>query len=117
MHVCKPAGGFYLFPDFSPHREELKKRSVRTSMEFCERLLEETGVAALPGTDFGRPAEELTLRLAYVDFDGAKALVAAHQHYSNRYLDNEFLESCCPKVLEATSRLCAWASGGSVPAA
>ncbi|HEY7841719.1 MAG TPA: aminotransferase class I/II-fold pyridoxal phosphate-dependent enzyme [Gammaproteobacteria bacterium] len=117
VHVCKPAGGFYLFPDFGAHRDTLKKRGIRTSNEFCERLLEETGVAVLPGTDFGRPPEELTLRLAYVDFDGAKALVTARQHYANKYLDNEFLESCCPSVIEATTRMCDWLRTGPPPAA
>jgi aspartate aminotransferase len=113
--VCKPTGGFYLFPDMGAHREELRKRGIRTSIEFCERLLEETGVAVLPGTDFGRPPEELTLRLAYVDFDGAKALVTAHQHYGNKYLDNEFLELCCPKVLEGVDRICQWLGAGPRP--
>lgn len=111
-HVCKPAGGFYLFPDFGPHREQLRKRGIHSSVDFCERLLEETGVAVLPGSDFGRPAEELTLRLAYVDFDGARALVTAHQYYANRILDNEFLETCCPQVLRAVEHLCSWVASG-----
>ena len=41
-----------------------------------EKLLEETGVAILPGSAFGRPETELTARMAYVDFDGAKMLTA-----------------------------------------
>ena len=34
----------------------------------------DTGVALLPGSAFGRPENEFTARLAYVNFDGAKAL-------------------------------------------
>ena len=34
---------------------------------FATALLEETGVALLPGSDFGRPANELSARLAGVD--------------------------------------------------
>ena len=41
-----------------------------------QKLLEDTGVALLPGSVFGRPEDELTARFAYVDFDGAKALAA-----------------------------------------
>jgi aspartate aminotransferase len=108
VNVCKPAGAFYLFPDLGSHREALEERGIRTSHDLCERLLEETGVAVLPGVDFGRPPEELTVRIAYVDFDGARALVAAQQYYANRVLDSEFLETCCPRVLEAVDRLCAW---------
>ena len=64
-----PEGGFYLFPDFSNHREGLQKEGITTSTELCSRLLLETGVALLPGTAFGFEAEYLVARLAYVDFD------------------------------------------------
>ncbi len=69
--VAPPTGGFYLFPDFSPLKEPLRAKGIRTSRAMCEALLTQTGVAVLPGSDFGRPPEELTARLAYVDFDGA----------------------------------------------
>ena len=74
--VAKPDGAFYMFPDFSPLTEKLHSRGIRTGAEFCERLLAETGVAVLPGSSFGRPESELTARLAFVDFDGARALAA-----------------------------------------
>ncbi|CAM2068197.1 Aminotransferase [Sulfidibacter corallicola] len=74
VHVAKPAGGFYLFPDFSPFQDALARRGITTSVQFCEALLQETGVAILPGSAFGRPPNELTARIAYVDFDGAEAL-------------------------------------------
>ena len=37
-------------------------------------MLEDTGVALLPGIAFGRPENELTCRLSYVDFDGKNAI-------------------------------------------
>jgi aspartate aminotransferase len=74
----------------------------------CERLLEETGVAILPGADFGRPAEELTARLAYVNFDGARAIAAAEQVDRGERLDEKFLREHCPQTLEAIEKLCAW---------
>lgn len=109
--VCEPVGAFYLFPDFSPCRNALAARGIRTSRDLCERLLEDTGIASLPGEDFGRPPEELTLRLAYVDFDGSRALVATRQHYANRDLDAEFLEVYCPNMVEAGAALCDWIRG------
>ena len=63
-----PEGGFYLFPDFSKHREKLHKAGIITSTELCKRLLQETGVALLPGTAFGFAKDYLAARLAYVDF-------------------------------------------------
>ena len=74
IKLHKQDGGFYLFPDFSNHSSNLHSKGVRTSSQFCEQLLMDTGVALLPGSAFGRPENEFTARLAYVNFDGAKAL-------------------------------------------
>ena len=41
--VLPPEGAFYLFPDFSPLRERLEGRGIRTSVEMCRSLLEDTG--------------------------------------------------------------------------
>lgn len=116
LGVDSPAGGFYLFPDFGPLRSMLLERGIRTSRQLCERLLEDTGVAILPGSDFGQPAEELTARIAYVDFDGARALAAVEQLPPDSLLDEGFLRSNCPLVLEAVDRIGAWLDG-AVPAA
>ncbi len=106
--ACEPRGGFYLFPDFGAHREALRVRGIETSEQLCERLLEETGIAVLPGTCFGRPAGELTARLAYVDFDGARALVAADAVPAHEDLGNGFLDTYCPNITTAMRRLTAW---------
>lgn len=110
VFVHEPAGGFYLFPDFEAHRERLAVRGIRNSTELCERLLDDTGVAILPGHVFGRPDDELTARLAYVDFDGAAALAAAERERDGA-LDEEFLRTYCGRVLDAVDRLCDWARG------
>ncbi len=109
--VVPPAGGFYLFPDFGRHRERLRRRGIATSAELCARLLGETGVALLPGSDFLRPAEELTARLAYVDFDGERALAAARRVPLDAALGEEFLRACCGEVVEAGERICGWVGG------
>jgi len=104
--VCPtPAGGFYLFVDFEAHREGLGARGIGTARQLCEQLLADTGVAILPGTDFGRPREELTARIAYVDFDGAAALDGAD---AARRLDEPFLREHCGPVVEAVERLVDW---------
>lgn len=81
---------------------------IFTSVELCEQLLEETGVALLPGRDFGHPAEELTTRLAFVAFDGGRALDAARRISLSEPLDEEYLSSWCGDTLEAVARICDW---------
>lgn len=99
--VADPVGGFYLFPDLSPLKEQLTARGVITSELLCERLLDETGVAILPGSCFGRPPEELNVRLAYVDFDGANALAAA----AHETVDEAFIRRHCHRTVSAIERM------------
>jgi aspartate aminotransferase len=108
--VEDPQGAFYLFPDFGPKREALKERGITTSAQLCEQLLADTGVALLPGRDFGRPAHELTARIAYVNFDGAEALEAAERVLGDEDLSESFLQAFCPGPLTAVERLCDWLS-------
>ncbi|MFT4588082.1 MAG: aspartate aminotransferase [Candidatus Binatia bacterium] len=108
VDVLSPEGGFYLFPDFSKHAATLAKIGITTSAEFCERLLNDSGVAVLPGGDFGRPAEELTARLAYVNFDGRAALDAAIEFEDDQPLDAAFLEEYCFEPIEAVRLMCVW---------
>jgi aspartate aminotransferase len=106
-----PQGAFYLFPDFGPRHEQLALRGIHDNVTLCERLLEETGVAILPGMRFGSHPQELTARLAYVDFDGARALAASAQIPLTELLDDAFLGEYCGNVLEAVERLCDWLAG------
>jgi aspartate aminotransferase len=108
VNVLSPQGGFYLFPDFKGYNDKLKSRGITTSHEFCESLLEETGIAILSGRDFGRVPEELTARLAYVNFEGKKALEAAIQIPSALPLNDKFLYSYCAGPVVATEKLCDW---------
>jgi len=108
LTVAEPCGSFYLFPDASPLRERLAARNILDSECLCQQLLADTGVAILPGTAFGRPPEELTARIAYVDFDGARALAAAEQIAADTELGGDFLESWCGRMLTAVDRMCQW---------
>jgi aspartate aminotransferase len=106
--VEPPDGGFYLFPDFTPHREKLRARGIASGPELCEQLLMETGVALLPGADFGRPAAELTCRLAYVDFDGGQCLAAAAEIPAEQELSDSFLTEHCADVVTAIDLIAEW---------
>ena len=104
----QPLGGVYLFVDFSTLRERLAARGIRTSRELCARLLQRTGVATLPAADFGRADHELMLRLAYVDFDGEKALEAVAVIPIEQPLDQTFLKRHCRPVVTAVTLIAAW---------
>jgi aspartate aminotransferase len=112
IHAHEPEGGFYLFLDFSSLREQLAARGIADGPTLCSRLLDETGVAILPGAAFARPTEELTARLAYVDFDGAAAMAASEGISFHEQLPPSFLERWCGRVLGGVDRLAKWVVGG-----
>jgi len=104
----KPDGSFYLFIDFENYRDKLLQRDIKTSPDLCKRLLEDTGVAILPGQAFGMEPEELTARMAYVDINGIEALNTAMNFDSRNKINGEFLDLYCPNVLKAISLIKDW---------
>lgn len=111
ISVARPDGAFYMLPDFEPLRGTLESRGIHDGETLCRRLLRETGVAILPGSSFGRPRHELTARMAYVDFDGARALAASEQIPADQSLDETFLENYCERLLLAVRQLSRWIRG------
>lgn len=103
----KPEGGFYLFPNFNKWKLNLNHRGILTSKDFCSTLLEETGVALLPGESFGHPKDCFTARLSYVDFDGNSLLKILEQNPDSN-LNDEFIEVNCPRIKLAIEKIEAW---------
>ncbi len=96
IKVHAPQGGFYIFPDFSFHKEKLNLRGITTSHQLCERLLIETGVALLPASAFGFDADNLVARLAYVDFKEPK-----EKHLFN-------IQNDSPNIIEGIEKIVNW---------
>ncbi len=111
IRVHNPTGGFYLFPDFTPLAEKLARRGVDSGASLQRKLLEDTGVALLPGSAFGRPESELTARIAYVDFDGPCALAASETIPLDEPLPEGFTRKQCFKVLDAARAIAGWVKG------
>jgi aspartate aminotransferase len=101
----QPCAGFYLFVDFAPVRAKLAMRDVNSDAALAARLLRDIGVSSLPGRHFGMPEDSLHLRLALVDFDGAKALAAADPDVE---IDEAFLRRHCGPTHEALCSIAAW---------
>ncbi len=98
-------GAFYLFADLSRCDGA---QGFPGSRELCEALLQDTGVAILPGADFSRPATELSVRLAYVDFDGAAALAVASRHEGE--LSEHVLAPVTGRLLTGIDAMAEWLS-------
>ncbi|PIN99671.1 aspartate aminotransferase [archaeon CG10_big_fil_rev_8_21_14_0_10_43_11] len=110
VRVHNPQGGFYVFCDFSELNDIIDKKGIFDDVELCESILNKTGVAILPGSDFERSPEELTARLAFVNFDGKRALDAVRNIPQKVPLTTDFLETYCGDTLKAVRRIVSWLS-------
>jgi aspartate aminotransferase len=108
VRLPDPEGGFYLFPNFEYYREKLINKDIYTSVEMCDAILRDTGVAMLPGKDFGRQPDELTVRMAYVDFDGGAVMKAAMEHPADKPISEKFLYQHCGKMIKAINLINNW---------
>lgn len=69
LAVPSPKGAFYLYPSFHPYTAQLQRLGVTTALQLSRWLIEECGVAALPGSAFGEddhglPGGRYRLRMA-----------------------------------------------------
>lgn len=110
--VKKSMGAFYLFPNFNSKLKAINLLNEYNSIQnmkfsFCQwvftKLLDETGIGVLPGTDFGRPSNELTCRISFVDFDG-NLLIKKGQ---TEIINNNIIQYC-PNITEGISNLIKW---------
>jgi aspartate aminotransferase len=108
LRILPPAGAFYLFLDFKPLAERLAERGIRNGPQLCDRLLSEAGAALLPGRAFAQSPGELTARLAYVNFDGARALAASENIPLDQELPSDFLERWCDSTINGAQRIAEW---------
>lgn len=70
--VPEPHGGFYLYPDFEPHRDRLRTHhGVGEGPGLATALLDGPGIATLPGSAFGGVPSALRLRVATSRLYGA----------------------------------------------
>ncbi len=96
--INPPQGAFYLMPEFLNNK-------YKNSEELCSTILEETGVAMLPASDFGFSPKKMLTRLCYIDFDGTSFL---HANITNRMLDDKIIEKYAPNVVEGVKKLSNW---------
>ncbi len=96
--INEPQGGFYLMPEFLNSK-------FKTSSEMCENILKETGVALLPGSDFGFYESKMLARLSFTDFDGEKFMNSIEEDQS---IDFDIIKKLAPKIVEGVDKLKKW---------
>ena len=89
-----------MFPEFI-------KANFSSSSEMCKDILDKTGVALLPGSDFGLDRKKMVVRLSYTDFDGAGFLKRIS---GRRKLDNDDLNKYAPNIVNGTLALKEWSN-------
>ena len=102
--ICqKPQGGFYMICDFS--NVVNKTHEINSDKTLCQKILNDIGFAMLPGSDFGMEEDKLLSRIAFVDFDGSKALKMISKEKPS---SDNFLDLTCPKIAKGISLLKDW---------
>ncbi|MBD1136385.1 aminotransferase class I/II-fold pyridoxal phosphate-dependent enzyme [Pelagibacterales bacterium SAG-MED49] len=96
--INSPQGGFYLMPEF------LNKK-FNSSSEMCDNILKDTGVALLPGSDFGFEKSRMLARLSFTDFDGQKFM---DQIKVYQIIDDNTINEFAPKIIEGVDKLKKW---------
>ncbi|MBI9067631.1 MAG: aminotransferase class I/II-fold pyridoxal phosphate-dependent enzyme [Salinivirgaceae bacterium] len=114
ISVNSPDGAFYFFIDFTACSSRLNAKGIYDSHTLCEQLLKETGVAILPGEAFMRSAEELTARLAFVNFDGTQAIAKSETFPLSQNLPDNFAELYCPDTINGMKKIAAWVQEKSI---
>ena len=96
--INKPQGGFYLMPEF------LNKK-FKSSSEMCDTILNDTGVALLPGSDFGFNETKMLARLSFTDFDGQEFM---NKIEDSQKIENDHIANLAPKIIEGVDKLKKW---------
>ena len=96
--INKPQGGFYLMPEFI-------SKKFKSSSEMCDDILNKTGVALLPGSDFGFDKHRMLARLSFTDFNGENFM---KEYKKNKSLDSKLIKNLAPKVVEGVNKLKKW---------
>ncbi len=103
LHCQKPQGGFYMLCDFTD--AVLLSNEISNSTSLCKKILNDIGFAMLPGADFGMDEKHFVTRIAFVDFDGNKALNLAK---NQEHLSEDFLKKACPNIINGINALKDW---------
>ena len=84
---------------------EFLNNRFKTSSEMCENILKNTGVALLPGSDFGFKTDKMLARLSFTDFDGQAFM---DEIEDNQIIKDKEIQKLAPKIIEGVDKLKKW---------
>ncbi len=96
--ITKPQGGFYLMPEFI-------NKKFNSSEEMCNDILNKTGIATLPGSDFGFPSKKMLARISFTDFNGEEFMKNIS---SDERIEDNKINKFAPKLVQGTKKLKDW---------
>ena len=96
--IGEPQGGFYMMPEFLNNK-------FKTSSEMCDSILKDTGVALLPGSDFGFNSNKMLARLSFTDFNGQEFMEGIDD---DKLIDEITINKFAPKIVEGVEKLKKW---------
>ena len=85
---------------------EFLNKKFKSSSEMCADILTNTGVALLPGSDFGFDKTRMLVRLSFTDFDGKKFM---NETQNEQLINDDLVYKLAPRVVEGTKKLKDWA--------
>ena len=86
---------------------EFLNKKFKTSSEMCRNILKETGVALLPGSDFGFDKKKMIVRLSFTDFDGQEFM---NETQNEQEINKNLILKFAPKVVEGVDKLKKWST-------
>ena len=85
---------------------EFLNNRFKSSSKLCDAILDETGVAMLPASEFGFNPTKMLTRLSYIDFNGTDFLNAP---INGKMLNDKIIEKYAPNIVEGVEKLSNWA--------
>lgn len=97
----KPEATFYVLADFNPYTTDFHSNRIINSQRFSESLIVHPYHTAIVGGDsLVLERTDYSARLAFVDYDGAKAYKEYQLHPPKNYSDRiEFVKNNAPRVV------------------
>ena len=84
---------------------EFVNKNFSTSDEMCSNILKETGVALLPGSDFGFSKNKMIVRLSFTDFDGRTFMKSISD---TENIDDNLIAKFAPNIVNGVNNLKRW---------
>jgi aspartate aminotransferase len=106
LDAIRPDGAFYVYPSFSRYSEGLRARGIETDRDLARHLLDEHGIATLPGSAF-HADDPYSLRLSssFVDTETDEKAEALVEAFTEDPDPARFIQEHHPGLAEVGRRL------------